>query len=455
MAVEAAGPPMAPDGAARELRLLTTGTAGGPSLLQGTVMVQSGQLRRLMAGQSTTEHPDQVLKRNVMLVSVAIATYFAFSAMMQSFGNLAATELLRQRLQSFDEINKDPHVANFINALPSIVLANSFHSIVFAIFTGMLFMLCGCLATRSNNTFCAGCFCCCTGCHLGMGCLALFFMLVFMFCLSAADSGLQLWLQNCDPIAACGRNGTASDREHMVDCLATGVWRDYQPRFGARMPRNCPPFFLECDSQATALVGAEATPAPTPPPLPRGNYDSGGPRQWGRRLRYSRQDGPEGDEDWWYRHDHDDPDGDGHHRRNPRDHDGHGIPMPSDPMSECNVTAGVNIFHAVRKEAPDALTAVQIFSAVRTVMLVPLLALFGCGAWFGQALWSRLQSGQIRHHLSGTEMQNVQQPLILQSLQEAHPQPAAGAPVGTVVQAQHFALRPPVAAPPVATHEAE
>jgi len=131
--------------------------------------------------------------------------------------------------------------------------------------------------------------------------------------------------------------------------------------------------------------------------------------------------------------------------------------MPADPVSECNVTAGVSIFHAVRKEAPDALTAVQIFSAVRTVSLVPLLALFGCGAWFGQALWNKLQNGQIRHHLSGTEMQNVQQPLILQSFQEAHPQPTAAPAVGTVVQApQHMALRPPEGVPPpVATHEAE
>ncbi|CAK0827199.1 unnamed protein product [Prorocentrum cordatum] len=263
--MEAAGAPLAPDGAARELRVLTTGTAGGPSLLQGTVMLQPGQLRRLMAGQAATEHPDQVLKRKVMLVSAAIALYIAFSAMIQSFCNLAATEMLRQKLQSFDDINQDPHVAGIINSLPTMVLANSFHSIVFAIATGMLFTLCGCLATKGNNTCCAGCFCCCTGCHLGMGCLAFFGMLIFMFWLSAVDTGLQVWLQNCDPIEACGRNGTATDREHMVDCLAAGMWRDYQPHFGERMPHNCPPLFLECGGTRAALLAADGGAEPLPP----------------------------------------------------------------------------------------------------------------------------------------------------------------------------------------------
>jgi len=404
-----------------------------------------------------------------MLVSAAIALYIAFSAMIQSFCNLAATEMLRQKLQSFDDINQDPHVAGIINSLPTMVLANSFHSIVFAIATGMLFTLCGCLATKGNNTCCAGCFCCCTGCHLGMGCLAFFGMLIFMFWLSAVDTGLQVWLQNCDPIEACGRNGTATDREHMVDCLAAGMWRDYQPHFGERMPHNCPPLFLECGGTRAALLAADggAEPLPPaylddglfPPPIPgRGPRRLPLPGQRGRRLRFSRQDDAEDDEGWWHSHDHGGPDDAVQERHQPWDHNGHGMPMPADPLSECNLTAGVNIFHAVRKEAPDALTAVQIFSAVRTVSLVPLLALFGCGAWFGQALWSKLQNGQIRHHLPGTEMQNVQQPLILQALQEAHPQPAAtpAVGVGNVAQAPHIALRPPGAVPlPVATHEAE
>jgi hypothetical protein len=142
---------------------------------------------------------------------------------------------------------------------PTTFIFNMVPSVGMSIVIGLLVPLCGYLGVKQNQQFLVGCFCSCNALQC---CCAMMSMVCLCFLgwgLAAMAPSVELFLEKCDPIQ-CTVNATG--QAHIVDCLATGVWKDYQPRFpGYHFPGKgvCPPF-LQCGSPPKEIESYDEQP---------------------------------------------------------------------------------------------------------------------------------------------------------------------------------------------------
>jgi len=216
-----------------------------------------------------------------------------------------------------------------------------------------------------------------------------------------------------------------------IDCLATGEWKDYMPRYsGPHLPLDCPPIFLKCDNQPnyqshapgqnpwhlqTTTFGPPRRGSPAKMAravLPRGAFDDGNapvraagmgdyggfmssevPHQVHQGLRrlglaygkahekgkamFLQSHKPTGLRQW---------------SSSPLIEP----PMPKDPMTECQVASeNVERFHQIRVLAPQLLPQLEIFLLLKLVLLLPYVVLGCLGFCWGKDLYERVNEGYV------------------------------------------------------------
>lgn len=69
------------------------------------------------------------------------------------------------------------------------------------------------------------------------------------------------------------------------------------------------------------------------------------------------------------------------------------VPMPEDPLTECQPSKIVALYKVVRREAPSVFDAVWKQSMLRLVAMIPGFLLLSLGFWWGHDLWTKLTKG--------------------------------------------------------------
>jgi len=357
----------------------------------------------------TQSESDRRMRCRVVWISCLIAVYVIVNALLRCMFDLAAVEDMLAKVREVTHFDGGPTAMSMVfQTAPSVISS---------IGIGLLVPLCGYLGVKQNQKWlmCAFCGCnafyCCTAIlgMIGLGC--------FLVMIQAMAPSVELFLERCDPMQ-CQHNmlykGGGNTSAHMVDCLASGVWKDYKTHFDdtMRFPRNCPPMFLKCDNfnlqkNLQNMYGDEAEEsemvaprtesemghdAPVAmgdyggflsnevPSSTRGYASESGLHDSLRRLSSTFSKQHEKNEQWKQMlH------GEGSAFVPP--------PMPKDPINECSPAKTVTQFHEVRILVPELLPKLKLFMLVKALLLIPVF-IFGClGFCWGKDLWSRLSDG--------------------------------------------------------------
>jgi hypothetical protein len=118
--------------------------------------------------------------------------------------------------------------------------------------------------------------------------------------------------------------------------------------------------------------------------------------------------------------------------------------MPSDPLTECNVSRVAPIWHDLLDEEPEMVNALLVYVVANAVFNLPVIMLAACGCFFGQQLRSKIQVGGWQPGRDQEMMMMVQQPLMVQAPEGVPVQQAAS----SSAQTQPLVLRPPEVSPP-------
>jgi len=373
--------------------------------------------------ESETEH-DQRIRWRVVCISVILAVYLIMQTCLQYVFDMAAMQDALEKVREVTHMRGGSHAtALVLNSLPSVLMS---------IAIGLLVPLCGYLGVKQNQKWLVGCFCGCNAFQCCTGIISMVMLLVLTMTVKAVTPQVELFLEKCDPMQ-CQPLQNTTGQDHFIDCLASGEWKEYRPRFsGPRLSSECPPIFLTCDNQPNyklrgygheGIDGLYEKPAEGGFPVrtlpkqvqPRGTFDDAdapvraagmgdlgaflssevptstrfassshlrGPHQslrrlLDRRLRFSF--------------------GHAHHKGDlfqPR----HGQkfvppPMPKDPITECQVTETVEHFHQIRLLAPELLPQLELFMLVRVFLLLPVVVLGCLGFCWGKDLFDNLNAG--------------------------------------------------------------
>jgi hypothetical protein len=257
---------------------------------------------------------------------------------------------------------------------------------------------------------------------------------------------VELFMEKCDPTLQCqDKMHNSTDQAHLVDCLAAGMWKEYQPHYAVALSSKCPPTFLKCDSfeNDDVLFAAGLLPPNEKAGLAEdgpqdadsfdslrsgqeGDYDdadapvrAAGMGDYGTfltsevpsRTRYassSRSSGSHGELRRLVQHFTDIRRlrfsfGQPHEehgkflalgKRRDREEMHYAVPpMPKDPIAECQPAETVEQFHQVRLLVPVLLPQLKLYLLVRGVLLLPV-AILGCfGFCWGKDLFTRLNDG--------------------------------------------------------------
>jgi hypothetical protein len=117
---------------------------------------------------------ENTLRSRVVCVAVSIGIYLCVAAILQTLGFYAGMEFFSDRLRGLDIIGEDAGLDAFLKALPAYIMIYAIPGLVIAMLYGFLFALCGCIGAKSNSSFCACCFCCCSAWHCVLMVIGLF-----------------------------------------------------------------------------------------------------------------------------------------------------------------------------------------------------------------------------------------------------------------------------------------
>mmetsp|Transcript_81267 Transcript_81267/g.188779 ORF Transcript_81267/g.188779 Transcript_81267/m.188779 type:complete len:499 (+) Transcript_81267:61-1557(+) len=447
MATPAPGvpPPSAPAPAPRvELRALAV--QPGQQARQLQVLQPAGTVAQAPALQppADPDAQDRLVKRRVLFVSVAIAVWVVFGSFLDCAFDTAAIEDAFAKIQSVTQMNAGSHrMAAFV--------MSRWREVVWSIAFNLLVPLCGYLGVKRNEQCLLGWFCGCNALHC---CCAIWFLvslMCFLFGLSAATPEIFNYLDTCDPMQCAPRGFNHTARDHLVDCLAANTWKDYQPRFGkvSEFPEMCPKIFLQCKTGSEVPRDPWAMDQGHEPPLLDGfegvdgvaskdmelHHENpfvegiaegmtegmakgmavGGPTGvgggtasgfLGRKLSIRREaflsESPGA------------PVEAAHRFRRRHHHEWPVPPKPEDPLTQCKPAETVEFFHQTRILAPQLLTKLVLFLAMKLVLLIPVI-LLGCfGFCWGMELWARLGQGyaQLQGPPPGAPVEVPLQPLV-------------------------------------------
>mmetsp|Transcript_133180 Transcript_133180/g.371251 ORF Transcript_133180/g.371251 Transcript_133180/m.371251 type:complete len:472 (-) Transcript_133180:8-1423(-) len=335
---------------------------------------------------------DREARRRVLCISMAIAAYVVLGTILQYAFDIAAFEEAISKIQSVTHMHPRGHsLASFI--------VNTSPQVGWSIAIGMLVPLCGYLGVKQNNEWMLGCFCSCNALHCCCGMLSVVSIVGVLMGISAAAPGVFLMLESCDPLQ-CVPSGHNLTDKYVVDCLATGMWEDYKPRFKhpERFPAECPKIFLMCNHghgrpqdvmYHPLLVEGDESEAPAAGHT--GFEASGVTPGWSpttRKLSVARKvlltgAGPT-----------DAPD-----RREAmrsmfrRHHPPAAPPMPAHPLKECETAKTAMAFHEARVLAPELLPKLVLFLVVKVMLMIPVIILGCFGFCWGKEMWTRLGQG--------------------------------------------------------------
>eukprot|EP00421_Protoceratium_reticulatum_P027330 CAMPEP_0168469936 /NCGR_PEP_ID=MMETSP0228-20121227/58473_1 /TAXON_ID=133427 /ORGANISM="Protoceratium reticulatum, Strain CCCM 535 (=CCMP 1889)" /LENGTH=277 /DNA_ID=CAMNT_0008485729 /DNA_START=35 /DNA_END=865 /DNA_ORIENTATION=+ len=209
-------------------------------------------------------HEDSTARKRVVCISLLIAAYVVIGAVLQWAFNLAALE---------DAIEKVREVTHMQHGGPNIaaMMLNSIPQVGMCITIGLLVPLCGYLGVRQNHQGLMGCFCSCNALHCCCGLASLFCLLAVIFGCTAAAPQIEELLERCDPIQCAPKGWNHTSNEKIIDCLAAGTWKDYEPHFqhAHKFPHFCPKVFLVCGGERYQVEPADAPLPPAPAPRAR------------------------------------------------------------------------------------------------------------------------------------------------------------------------------------------
>jgi len=376
------------------------------------------------APMENMEAHDRRLRSRVKTVVALIAAYVLVGGFIQYMFALVEMEHAIERVREVTHSKLGYARAQYI-------IHSSSMSFAFHVLMGLTVPLCGYLSVRKNKAWLAGCFCGCNALTCCCGLMTLTCLLLFAGTTTASVPLIEDFLERCDPVQCMPKGYGVTDTANVVDCLAAGMWKSYKPRFdGPRYPYDCPKGFLQCDSDdgedddqvlpaedfptEEANVAEEEPTVEEPPLEEMGAAEGSSARDIitvpqleeppaeelppdeenvaeevvpGRRLF---------EDDWNSK------------RRS--------LGRPKEPIEDCRLTPAVHKFHEVRVLVPELAPHLLLYVVVRSLLLVPGIALGCLGFWWGNAFFSRLQQGyaQIAYasSLEATELQ-ITRPVVL------------------------------------------
>jgi hypothetical protein len=382
---------------ARELHQLH---AGLPALVASAPPVQS-------EGDN-----DRQIRWKVVCISAVLAVCLVIQALLQYIFDMVAMQDALEQVREVTHMRGGPSaVAMLLNAVPSVFMSVSI---------GLLVPLCGYLGVKQANKWLMGCFCGCNAFHCCTGIISMVTLLIISLTIQAVTPQVELFLAKCDPMQ-CSNMANTTDQAHFIDCLASGEWKEYKPRFsGPRFSSECPPIFMHCDNQPDFSLEAHshkatgsriggfpvrAPPQQVQPPdtfadadapvraagmgdygaflsseVPMSTRQASGPHQGLRRLRFA-----------WHKKETHPMVGffKGGHAP-----DFNTPPMPKDPIAECQLNQQVvDRFHQIRLLAPELLPKLELFLLLRVALMLPVVILGCLGFCWGKDLWSSLNAG--------------------------------------------------------------
>lgn len=461
----------------REIRLLNNEIGAQAQLPPNVVMMEAVSAEEASKGE---------MKRRVLFLSVILAVYVVVNALVQYVFDAAAIESALEQISMVTDVKGAPSLAK--------LLLRTIPTLAFTIFLGLLVPLCGYLGAKQNSQGLVGCFCGCNFIHCSCSICALIGSIIVLFMLSAAEPGIEAYLEKCDPNQCTQWPESFSKevkRQRTVDCLAAGIWGDqyHQVFKGPSYPVICPKVMLKCSGLSDPVP-----PPPTYQPWLRGHHghhghhghSRGPPRDvdFGALATTSfypsflpRADFPEvlgladPDEEatgaetreaaavpmempakgpFWRRLEMSHPREWKKKWDLPRmdDMDDDDMadmgdimkeaPMPDDPLATCEPDyKGIKLLHQAGILVPNLVPKLVMLMAVKCLLLVPVI-LFGClGFWWGRELWSKL--GQGYGHLPDATLPptvmsaEMAMPQVVQPVQPVQGVPVA-APVAVVEQ---------------------
>lgn len=460
----------------REIRLLNNEIGAQAQLPPNVVITEAVSAEEASKGE---------MKRRVLFLPVILAVYVVVNALVQYVFDAAAIESALEQISMVTDVKGAPSLAK--------LLLRTIPTLAFTIFLGLLVPLCGYLGAKQNSQGLVGCFCGCNFIHCSCSICALIGSIIVLFMLSAAEPGIEAYLERCDPTLCTQWPDSFSKdvkRQRTVDCFAAGIWPDqyHQVFEGPSYPVICPKVMLKC---------SDSNPAPPPTYQPwlrghHGHHNRGAPHDgWGgdveppfaepfgalattsfeptflpsagfpdilgladpeeavepesreaavpmempakgpfwRRLEMSHP--REWKKKWDLpRMDDDDMADMGDIMKE--------APMPPDPLATCEPDyKGIKLLHQAGILVPNLVPKLVMLMAVKCLLLVPVI-LFGClGFWWGRELWSKL--GQGYGHLPDATLPpsvmsaEMAMPQVVQPAQPVQAVPVA-APVAVVEQ---------------------
>lgn len=225
--------------------------------LQAFAMPSSLPAQPVAAGPQSEAQIDhgRQMRWRVVCISAVLAVYLVINALLQYIFDMAAMTDVLEKVREVTHMRGGPSATGFLlHGIPSAFMG---------IMMSLLVPLCGYLGVRQSQKCLLCCFCGCNAFQCCTGIISMVMIIFLTMTIKAATPQVELFLEKCDPMQCqpdilLWENGThhkgllpllTSDKQ-TLDCLATGEWKEYKPRYsGPHLPSDCPPIFLQCDNQ--------------------------------------------------------------------------------------------------------------------------------------------------------------------------------------------------------------